>query len=131
MYTDPVADMLNRIKTAQAAAKPMVDIPFSSLKSDIALCMEKEGFIQKIIRKKKEGKKYLRIILSYDKKNIPAITDIKRVSSPGQRIYRKNKELGVVRGGEGVSILSTPKGVMTSREAKRKGLGGELICEIW
>jgi len=131
MYTDPVADMLNRIKTAQAAAKPMVDIPFSVLKNEIALCMEKEGFVTKIIRKKKEGKKYLRVVLNYKEGGIPAINEIKRVSSPGQRIYKKNKELENVKGGEGVSVLSTPQGVMTNKEAKRKGLGGELLCEIW
>ena len=93
--------------------------------------MEKEGFVTKIIRKKKEGKKYLRVVLNYKEGGIPAINEIKRVSSPGQRIYKKNKELENVKGGEGVSVLSTPQGVMTNKEAKRKGLGGELLCEIW
>jgi len=131
MNTDPIADMLNRIWTAQTASKPMIDVPFSVLKGEIALCMEKGGFISKIIRKKKEGRKYLRLVLNYNEGGNLAITEIKRVSSPGQRIYKKSKEIKSIKGGRGVSIISTPQGVVTDKEARKKGLGGEVLCEIW
>lgn len=131
MYTDPIADMLNRIRTAQAVGKPMLDVPFSSLKNEIAICMEKEDFIGKVIKKKKEGKKYLRLVLKYSESSNPAITQIKRVSSPGQRIYKKSKEIKNVKGGRGVFIISTPQGVLSSRDARKRSLGGEVICEVW
>ncbi len=109
----------------------MIDVPFSVLKGEIALCMEKGGFISKIIRKKKEGRKYLRLVLNYNEGGNLAITEIKRVSSPGQRIYKKSKEIKSIKGGRGVSIISTPQGVVTDKEARKKGLGGEVLCEIW
>ncbi len=130
MNTDPIADMLNRIRTAQAVNKPAVDIPFSSIKYEVARCMEKEGFIEKVIRKKKQDLRYLRILLKYEDGE-PVISQIKRVSSPGQRIYTQRKSLSSVKGGSGFSIVSTSKGVMTNKEARLKGIGGEILCEIW
>ncbi len=130
MYTDPIADMLNRIRTAQAVNKKEVDIPFSMLKYSIAQCMEREGFIDKVTKKKKEKQNFLCVKLKY-KNDIPVIVELKRVSSPGQRIYSKNKEIRVVKGGRGIAILSTPKGVVTNYEAKKKNTGGEVICEVW
>ncbi len=131
MYTDPIADMLNRIRTAQAVNKKEVDVPFSVIKYGIAQCMEKEGFIDKVTKKKKEKHNFLSIKLKYNTNNTPVITELKRVSSPGQRIYSKNKELKVVRGGRGVAILSTPKGIMTNYQARKQNTGGEVVCEIW
>ncbi len=131
MYTDPIADMLNRIRTAQAVGKQAVDIPFSSLKYEIAECLEKEGFVGKIAKKKKEKKNFFSVVLRYDEKGNPAITEIKRISSPGQRIYRKSKEMRKVKGGRGVSVISTPKGILTNNEAVKTGLGGEVMCEVW
>ncbi len=131
MYTDPIADMLIRIRNAQAVGKQTVDIPFSSIKHSIALCLEKEGFIEKVLKKRKEKKRFFRIVLGYDKEGTPVITQIKRVSSPGQRIYRKSKDMKRVKGGRGISIISTSKGIMTNKDAKSKELGGEVICEVW
>ncbi len=131
MYTDPIADMLNRIRTAQAVNKQTVEVPYSSLKYAIAECLEKEGFVDKITKKKKEKGRFFSIGLKYDEGDNPVITEIKRVSSPGQRIYKKSKDLRLVRGGRGVSIISTPKGVMTNRKARELDLGGEVMCEVW
>ncbi len=131
MYTDPIADMLNRIRTAQAVGKEAVDVPFSLLKYNIAECLEKEGFVGKVAKKKKEKKNLFSISLKYDEKGEPVITELKRVSSPGQRIYKKGKELKKIRGGRGVSVVSTPKGVLSNKEARETGLGGEVICEVW
>lgn len=131
MNTDPIADMLNRIRTAQAVAKETVDIPFSNLKYEIAECLEKEGFVGKVIKKKKEKKKYFCLVLKYGEDKLPAISELKRISSPGQRIYAKSKELKKIKGGKGVAIVSTPKGVMTNKKAREMSLGGEVICEIW
>ncbi len=130
MNTDPISDMLNRIRTAQAVKKLAVDIPFSAIKYEIASCMQKEGFIEKAIKKRKQSLRYLRVLLKYEDGE-PVINQIRRVSSPGQRIYAQKKELHNIKGGPGVSIVSTSKGVMTNKEARMKGLGGEVLCEIW
>ncbi len=130
MYTDPIADILNRVRTAQMAEKETIEVPFSRIKHDIMHCMEEEGFIDKVAKKKKQSFYFLRINLKYDNGK-PVITEIKRVSSPGQRIYKKSKELKSVKGGSGFFILSTPQGIMTHKEAKRRNLGGEVLCEIW
>lgn len=130
MYTDPIADILNRIRTAQMNEKEVIEVPFSRVKHDIMRCMEEEGFIDKVAKKKKQSFYFLRVTLKYNDRK-PVITEIKRISSPGQRIYRKKKELKGVKGGLGVFILSTPKGIMTHKEAKKRNLGGEVLCEIW
>ncbi len=93
MYTDPIADMLNRIRTAQAVGKQTVDIPFSLIKYNIAECLEKEGFIGKVAKKKKEKKNIFSVVLKYDENGEAVISELKRVSSPGQRIYSKKKDL--------------------------------------
>ena len=131
MNTDPIADMLNRIKTAQAVNKETVDIPFSKLKYQIAECLEKEGFVGKVVKKKKEKRRFFCLVLNYEEDGTSRITDLRRVSSPGQRIYEKSKELRKIRGGRGMSVVSTPKGVMSNKKAREMGLGGEVICEIW
>jgi small subunit ribosomal protein S8 len=127
---DAVTDMLNRIRNAQAVLHPTVDVPFSNLKYEIAKILVKHGFIEKVERKGKKAKKYLEIVLKYQDKK-PAISGLKKISKPGQRIYLNSLKIGKVRGGYGLSIISTSKGLMTGREAKKQKLGGEVLCEIW
>ncbi len=132
--TDPIADMLNRIRNAQAISKEIVAIPFSNLKYEIAKILEKQGFVEKLEKKGRKPRKVFEITLKYlpaGQASSPVISGLKRISKPGQRIYIGAKEIRSVRGGYGISIISTPKGLMTNKEAKRKKLGGEIICEIW
>ena len=128
--TDPITDMLNRIRNAQAVLKETVDIPFSNLKYEIAKILGKEGFIEKVEKKGRGVKRSLEITLKYDGK-VPAISDLKRISKSGQRIYLPYKKIKKVRRGLGIAITSTSKGLMTDKEARKQKLGGEVICEIW
>jgi small subunit ribosomal protein S8 len=128
--TDSITDMLNRIKNAQAVFHPTVKIPFSKIKYEIAKILKKEGFIVQVKRKGRGIKKIIEITLKYSDKN-PAISGLKRISKPGQRLYSPWKKIQLVKGGFGTAIISTPKGLMTDKEAKKQKLGGELICEIW
>ena len=138
---DPITDMLNRIRNAQAVFHSRVFVPFSQIKYEIAKILEREGFIEKVERKGKKMKKILEISLKYRKedheggddlrKMKPAISGLKRISKPGQRIYVKSKEIRRVRGGYGIAIISTSKGLMTDKEARKRKLGGEVICEVW
>lgn len=130
MATDSITDMLTRIRNAQAVSHPEVDIPFSQLNYKIAKVLESEGFIEKVSRKGRKPKKIIRIVLKYkDKKGV--ISGLKRISKPGQRIYLKVKDIRPIRTGFGMAIISTPKGLMTDKTARKKRLGGEIICEIW
>ena len=128
--TDPIADMLNRIKNAQAVSHLTVEVPFSNLKYEIAKILEREGFIEKVEKKGKKAKRIIEIILKYQDK-IPKITGLKRISKPGQRIYLPVKKIKKVREGYGITIISTSKGLMANKEARKHKLGGEVICEIW
>lgn len=127
---DSITDMLNRIRNAQAVLKPTVDVPFSDLKYEIAKILEKRGFIEKTEKKGKKIRKILEIVLKYDDKS-PAISGLKRVSRPGQRIYKGFEELRSVRQGYGIAIVSTSKGLLTDKEARKNKLGGEVLCEVW
>lgn len=134
--TDPITDMLNRINNAQAVLHPAVSMPFSKLKYEIAKVLEKQGLIKKAEKKGRAPKRVLKLDLKYQKEEgvaevKPAISKLKRISKPGQRIYIKAKEVKKVRGGYGIAVISTPKGIMTNEEAKRLKLGGEVLCEIW
>lgn len=137
---DPIVDMLNRIRNAQAVLHPTVGIPFSNLKHEIAKILEKEGFIKKSEKRGRKEKKFIEITLKYSdgtsaegetRQGRPAISGIKRISKQGQRIYFKAKELKPVKSGYGTAIISTSRGLMTNKEARKKGLGGEVLCEIW
>ncbi|MBZ9569356.1 30S ribosomal protein S8 [Patescibacteria group bacterium] len=128
--TDPITDMLNRIRNAQAVSHPTVNIPFSQIKYKIIQILAKEGFIEKFEKKGKKAKKTIRITLKYIGKT-PAISALKRISKPSQRIYFPYKKIKKVRGGYGITIVSTSKGLMGNKEARKKKLGGEVICEIW
>jgi small subunit ribosomal protein S8 len=123
---DPISNMLTAIKNALASKKEEIFIPVSKLKIEILKILKKEGFIEnyEIVESR------LKIKLKYKGKE-PAIVEIKRVSKPGCRIYLKNQEIPQVLGGLGIVILSTTAGVMTGKEAKKKGLGGEVICKVW
>ncbi|WP_376794354.1 30S ribosomal protein S8 [Thermogemmatispora sp.] len=128
--TDPIADMLTRIRNAITARHTRVSIPASKMKLAIARVLKEEGYIKDIEVIKDNPQGTIRITLRYvDKK--PVLTQLQRVSKPGRRVYTKRKDIPLVRGGLGVAILSTPKGVMTGRKAYQLGLGGEVICHVW
>jgi len=132
---DPIADMLTRIRNAQRAKHSEVLVPFSKLKLSVAEILQQRNFIESV-RKETEGKfPVLKLVLKYDvvsntEKN-PAIREIKRVSRQGQRIYVKKTDIKRVKNGYGISIVSTSKGIMTGDKARKIGLGGEIICEVW
>lgn len=128
--TDPITDMLNQIRNAQAVGKTEILIPSSKLKSEIANILVREGLLVDVKKGMKGKIKALKITLKYND-GVPAIAGLKRVSKPGQRIYQGTSEIRKVRGGYGVSIVSTSKGLMTNNEAKKQKLGGEIICQIW
>jgi len=128
--TDPIADMLNRIKNAQAVSHPMVEVPFSNFKYEIAKILEKHGFIEKVEKKGRKVKRVIVITLKYRDKT-PAILGLKRVSKPGQRIYLDSTQIKRVKGGYGMAIISTSKGLMIDKEARKQRLGGEILCEMW
>jgi len=127
---DPITDMLNRIRNAQAVGKATVEVPFSNLKYEIARILEREGFIEKTEKKGKKVKKFIEIVLKYEN-GIPAISGLKRISKPGQRIYLSYQKIKPVKGGYGIAIISTSKGLMTNKEARKNKLGGEVLCEVW
>jgi len=127
---DPIANMLNSIKNAQAVLLPQIEVDFSNLRYEIAKILERKGFVDKVAKSGKKMGRVLEIVLKYEDK-VPAISGIKRISKPGQRIYLPAQKIKSVRGGYGFSIISTSRGLMTGSEAKKQNLGGELICEIW
>jgi len=129
--TDPIADMLTRIRNALQARKEEVDIPSSNLKRKIAEVLKEEGFIKgfKVIPDGKQG--VLRVFLKYDEEGLPVISGLKRVSKPGRRVYVSREEIPRVMGGLGIAILTTSRGVMTDKKARKVGVGGEVICYVW
>jgi small subunit ribosomal protein S8 len=127
---DPISDLLNQIRNGQAVLKEQILLPFSNLKYEIVKILEKEGFVEKIEKKGRKTKKIIEITLKYNNK-IPVISGLKRISKSGQRIYKNFKELKPVKSGYGIAIISTSKGLMTNKEARKQKLGGEVICEIW
>jgi small subunit ribosomal protein S8 len=129
--TDPIADMLTRIRNAIMASYNTVDIPSSRLKVDIAKVLKSEGYIKnfKIISDNKQG--IIRIYFRYDENGEFILTGIRRVSKPGCRIYTKGDRIPRVLNGYGINVLSTSKGVMTDRQASKMGIGGEILCSVW
>lgn len=127
---DPITDMLNRIRNAQAVLHPTVSFPFSNLKYEIAKILEKESFLEKAEKKGKKTKKIIELTLKYNNK-ISAISDLKRVSKQGQRIYLPARKIKRVRGGHGIAVISTSKGLMSDKEARKQKLGGEVLFEVW
>lgn len=128
--TDPIADMLTRIRNAVAVKKSEVVLPFSKIKFNIAKVLQQENYVAEV-EKVKEGQfDELKIVLKYDEQG-PAIHHIQRISRPGQRIYVAGQEMPKILNGYGSAIISTSKGIMTSQMARKQNIGGELICEIW
>ena len=131
MMTDPIADLLTRIRNATAARKATVDVPWSSQKADIAKVLVAEGYLEGVSVVEEQPRSVLRIAIRYDERRVPAITGIKRISRPSLRVYVGVKDIPAVRKGLGVSVLSTPKGVLADRDARREKVGGEVICTVW
>jgi len=129
--TDPVADFLTRIRNAMRARHQKLDVPASKLKAEIARILKEEGYIANYKPTEEAGMKVLRVYLKYNTNNESVIRDLKRVSRPGCRVYQGKSEIRRVQGGFGISIMTTPKGVMTGRQARCEGVGGELLCEVW
>ncbi|MDO8470354.1 MAG: 30S ribosomal protein S8 [bacterium] len=128
--TDPIADMLNRIRNAQAVSKKTVDVPFSQMKAQIAKILEQQGLVEKIDTAKRKTSKMLEITLKYADGR-PEIAGLKRISKPGLRVYRQSNEIRRVKGGYGIAIFSTSKGIMTDKDARKQNVGGEVLCELW
>jgi len=126
--TDPITDMLNRIVNAQALLYPRVEIPLSNLKFEALKILEREKFIEKAAKLSK--KRSIEVYLRYEQK-IPAIVGFRRISKPGQRIYLPAKKIRRVRGGYGIAIISTSKGLMTDKAARKQKVGGEVMFQIW
>jgi small subunit ribosomal protein S8 len=131
MVTDSIADMLTRIRNTILIKGEKVDIPASKMKVEIAKILKEEGFIKsyKIIRDKKQG--ILRITLKYAPDNTPLISGLQRISKPGRRVYVGKSEIPKVMGGVGIAILTTPKGILSDKECRKEGVGGEVLCYIW
>jgi small subunit ribosomal protein S8 len=132
MKTDPIADFLTRIRNASAAKHQRVDVPVSKLKTEIARILKEEGYIStfKLVEENKT-RKMLRVFLKYTPDRRSVITGLKRISRPGSRRYLGAKEIKPVVGGLGISIMTTPKGLMSGRVARKAKLGGEILCEVW
>jgi len=131
MLTDPIADMLARIKNANKALHETAEMPTSRVKQEIARLLKEEGYIRDYHVEKGESFDTLVVELKYGRNRQRVLTDVKRVSRPGRRIYARKDRLPRVLGGMGTAILSTSSGVMTSRTAQERGVGGEVICFVW
>lgn len=131
MTTDPISDMFTKIRNAQAVKKEMVLIPYSKLKMEIAKVLLKNNYIKEINRRGKKNKKSIELVLSYDETGKGAINHISRISKPSRRVYFSFKEIKPIRRGYGMMIISTPKGLLTDKEAVKEKVGGEVICKIW
>ena len=132
MTTDPIADLLTRIRNASRAKHSRVDLPSSKLKAELARILKEEGYLAnfKVVEEQKP-KKTLRLFLRYTPDRRSVITDLKRVSRPGSRRYVGKTDIRQVVGGMGISIVSTAKGLMTGQAARKAGIGGEIMCEVW
>jgi small subunit ribosomal protein S8 len=128
---DPIADMLTRIRNGLMSRKTFVLVPSSRIKTEIAQILLDEGFIQGYEVSDERPQPNIRVWLKYDNKRRPILTNLKRVSKPGRRVYTGKRELPWVLSGMGVAIVSTPRGLMTDREARRQGVGGEILCYVW
>jgi len=131
MLTDPIADMLTRMRNAILIKSEKVDVPASKMKIEIAKILKEEGFIKsyKILKDKKQG--MLRIAFKYNPDNPPVMSGLRKISKPGRRVYVGKDEIPRVMGGMGIAIMTTSKGIMTDKECRRDGVGGEVLCYIW
>lgn len=131
MVSDPVGDFIIRLKNAGAVKKAGVSVPFSSLKMAIAEKLKDAGFLAAIEKKGKKVRKTLDVALKYNEAGVSVIQGVKRISKPGRRLYRSSREIMPVRYGHGTLVLSTPKGILTGKEARKEKVGGEALFEIW
>lgn len=129
--TDPIADFLTRLRNGILARKASIDLPSSKMKKRIAEILKDEGYLSAVQESPDDKQGVLTVTLRWDAQNRPAISGVRRVSRPGQRLYVPKDQIKKVRGGLGVAILSTSKGLMTDRDARKAGVGGEVICEVW
>ena len=129
--TDPVSDFLARLRNAIRARQQKMDVPASKLKAEMARILKEEGYIANYKATEEEGRAILRVYLKYGANNEAAIRDLARISRPGCRVYVGRDEIKRVQGGLGISILTTPRGVMTGKQARRERVGGEVLCEVW
>ena len=131
---DPIADMLTRIRNALVRGKPAVIVPMSKIKIEIARILKEEGYIEEFTIGDESPVPLINVQLKYfgsRRDRRPVITQLQRISKPGRRVYRKRKELPIVLSGTGIAIVTTPKGVMTAQQARRNGVGGEVLCYVW
>jgi|SRR5580693_4553797 small subunit ribosomal protein S8 len=130
--TDPIADLLTRIRNAHLAKHDRLDVPSSKLKIEVVKLLKEEGFIKNMREVEAEGPvNTLRIFLRYSDEGTPAIGHLRRVSRPGRRVYKRAADIQPVRNGMGLGIVSTSQGLLTDRQARERGVGGELLCELW
>ncbi len=129
--TDPIADMLTRIRNAMSVRHSKCDVPASKLKADIARILKDEGYIQNFKIAEEGVRRTIKIYLKYSAGNQPVISKLERISKPGCRVYVGNKDIPKVLGGLGINILTTPQGVMTGKQARQAGVGGEVLCQVW
>ena len=129
--TDPIADMLTRIRNAQAVKKETVIFPYSKIKWEILNVLSKNDYIKGLDKTNKKNKKFIEIILRYDEEKAPKISELKRVSKPSRRVYVHAKDIWFFKKGLGIKVLSTPKGILSDKEAKKLNVGGEVLLEIW
>lgn len=129
--TDPIADMLTQIRNALAVKKPLISIPHSNFKHNLAELLSKGGYVGSVVKVGKSPIKYLKIELKYDENSKPVVEELKKVSKPGQRIYLPKSKIKSVKSGMGRLVVSTSKGLMFDSDARKEGLGGEIICEVF
>ena len=129
--SDPIADLLTRVRNAHMAGKETVDIPHSKMKAEICRILKKEGFVSDYTTEGQDGKRQLRVYLKYGVEAEPGIQGLKRVSKPGLRRYVRSTEIPRVLGGLGIAVISTSRGLLTDREARKAKVGGELLCNVW
>lgn len=130
VINDPIGDMLTRIRNAALAHKQTVELPTSMVKLSVAKLLVKEGFLTAAVEEQTDHGMMLQLTLAYEGKE-PVLTGVKRISKPGLRWYIGKKKIPMVMGGMGIAIVSTPQGVMSGKDARTKGIGGELLCEVW
>ncbi|MBT8213987.1 MAG: 30S ribosomal protein S8 [Acidimicrobiia bacterium] len=131
MNTDPIADMLTRVRNANQALHPTVSMPASKIKHSIAQILKEEGYVDSVTETGEGARKELVVTLKYGPERSRIIKGLNRISTPGHRVYSAATDLPRVRGGLGVSIVSTSEGLLTDREARRRNVGGEIVCEVW
>jgi small subunit ribosomal protein S8 len=129
--TDPVADLLTRIRNGQLARHEKVTLPWSRMKESVARALAGEGYVREIVVGGEATKRTLTVLLAYTESGDPVISGVRRVSKPGLRVYSSVRNIPSVRNGYGISVLSTPAGLLADREARRRNIGGEVVCEVW